>query len=178
MPKKSENEIKVVNVRLVKEPSLYSTKEVTSPEAVMEVVAGELKNYDREVFAVLNLKTNGKPINLHICSVGTLDAAMINPREAFKAIILSNAAAFICIIILSNAASFICIHNHPSGNCEPSPADIAVTERMVRCGELMGIKMLDHIIIAAETGEQASFLRKGLLDGMRSRDDYTSEWER
>lgn len=166
MPKKNENEIKVVNVRLVKEPSLYSTKEVTSPEVVMEVVAGELKNYDREVFAILNLKTNGKPINLHICSVGTLDAAMINPREAFKA------------IILSNAASFICIHNHPSGNCEPSPADIAVTERMVRCGELMGIKMLDHIIIAAETGEQASFLRKGLLDGMRSRDDYTSEWER
>ena len=100
MPKKNENEIKVVNVRLVKEPSLYSTKEVTSPEAVMEVVAGELKNYDREVFAILNLKTNGKPINLHICSVGTLDAAMINPREAFKA------------IILSNAASFICIHNH------------------------------------------------------------------
>lgn len=166
MPKKNENEIKVVNVRLVKEPSLYSTKEVTSPEAVMEVVAGELKNYDREVFAILNLKTNGKPINLHICSVGTLDAAMINPREAFKA------------IILSNAASFICVHNHPSGNCEPSQDDIAVTERMVRCGELMGIKMLDHIIIAAETGEQASFLRKGLLDGMRSRDDYTSEWER
>jgi DNA repair protein RadC len=166
LPKKNENEIKVVNVRLVKEPSLYSTKEVTSPEAVMEVVASELKNYDREVFAILNLKTNGKPINLHICSVGTLDAAMINPREAFKA------------IILSNAASFICIHNHPSGNCEPSQDDIAVTERMVKCGELMGIKMLDHIIIAAETGEQASFLRKGLLDGMRSRDDYTSEWER
>lgn len=166
MPKKNENEIKVVNVRLVKEPSLYSTKEVTSPEAVMEVVAGELKNYDREVFAVLNLKTNGKPINLHICSVGTLDAAMINPREAFKAIILSNAAAFICI------------HNHPSGNGEPSQADIAVTERLVKCGELMGIKMLDHIIIAGETGEQTSFLREGLLDGMRSRDDYTSEWER
>lgn len=166
MPKKSENEIKVVNVRLVKEPSIYSTREVTSPEAVMEVVAGELKKYDREVFAVLNLKTNGKPINLHICSVGTLDAAMINPREAFKAIILSNAAAFICI------------HNHPSGNCEPSQADIAVTERLVKCGELMGIKMLDHIIIAGETGEQTSFLREGLLDGMRSRDDYTSEWER
>ena len=166
MPKKNENEIKVVNVRLVKEPSLYSTKEVTSPEAVMEVVAGELKNYDREVFAILNLKTNGKPINLHICSIGTLDATMVNPREAFKA------------IIRSNAASFICVHNHPSGNCEPSQDDIAVTERMVRCGELMGIKMLDHIIIAAETGEQASFLRKGLLDGMRSRDDYTSEWDR
>lgn len=126
MPKKNENEIKVVNVRLVKEPSLYSTKEVTSPEAVMEVVASELKNYDREVFAILNLKTNGKPINLHICSIGTLDATMINPREAFKA------------IILSNAASFICIHNHPSGNCEPSPADIAVTERMVRCGGTHG----------------------------------------
>ena len=166
MPKKNENEIKVVNVRLVKEPSLYSTREVTTPEAVMEVVAGELKSYDREVFAILNLKNNGRPINLHICSVGTLDAAMINPREAFKAIILSNAAAFICI------------HNHPSGNCEPSQADIAVTERLVKCGELMGIKMLDHIIIAGETGEQTSCLSRGLLDGMRSREDYTSAWER
>ena len=107
MPKKNENEIKVVNVRLVKEPSLYSTKEVTSPEAVMEVVAGELKNYDREVFAILNLKTNGKPINLHICSVGTLDAAMINPREAFKAIILSNAASFICIHLCESSHKWI-----------------------------------------------------------------------
>ena len=79
---------------------------------------------------------------------------------------------------LSNAAAFICIHNHPSGNGEPSQADIAVTERLVKCGELMGIKMLDHIIIAGETGEQTSFLREGLLDGMRSTDDYTSEWER
>lgn len=165
MPKKNENEIKVVNVRLVKEPSLYSSKAVTSPEAVMEVIADELKSYDREVFAILNLKSNGRPINLHICSVGTLDSAVVSPREAFK------------VIILSNAASFICIHNHPSGNSKPSQEDFKVTERLVRCGKLMGIKMLDHIIIAGETGEQTSFREFGILEEMQSK-DRQEEWER
>lgn len=67
-------EIKVVNVRLVKEPSLYSTEPIRSPDDVLKVVASELAKYDREVFAVLNLKTNGQPINLNICSIGTIDA--------------------------------------------------------------------------------------------------------
>lgn len=102
MPRKKENEIKVVNIRLVKEPSLYSTEPVHSPDDVLKVLAEELKTYDREVFAILNLKTNGKPINLNICSVGTLSESMISPREVFKSSILSNAAAFIAV------------HNHPS----------------------------------------------------------------
>jgi DNA repair protein RadC len=75
------NEIQVVNIRMVKEPSLYSTEKITSPEDVKKVIAKELATYDREVFAVLNLKTNGQPINLNICSVGTLDASVVSPRE-------------------------------------------------------------------------------------------------
>ena len=91
------NEIQVVNIRMVKEPSLYSTEKITSPEDVKKVIAKELATYDREVFAVLNLKTNGQPINLNICSVGTLDASVVSPREVFKSTILSNSAAFVAI---------------------------------------------------------------------------------
>ena len=162
MPKKKENEIKVVNIRLVKEPSLYSMEPINSPDEVLKVVANELKTYDREVFAILNVKTNGQPINLSICSVGTLNASLISPREVFKS------------SILSNAASFIAIHNHPSGSPTPSAEDKAVTKRLQKCGDLMDIKMLDHIIVAGETGEMISFKAARLMDMGRSQ----MEWER
>ena len=82
---------------IVKEPSIYSTEKIRTPDDVLRVIANELATYDREVFAVLNLKTNGQPINLNICSVGTLDASVVSPREVFKSCILSNSAAFIAV---------------------------------------------------------------------------------
>ena len=151
MPKKKENEIRVVNIRLVKEPSLYSDKPINNPEDVLEAVAGELKEYDREVFAIINLRTNGKPINLNICSVGTLDSAMVSPREVFKSAILSNAK---CIIA---------VHNHPSGTADPSPEDIATTERLAECGRILDIQLLDHIIVSAESGAMTSMRSRGLI---------------
>ena len=107
------NEIQVVNIRMVKEPSLYSTEKITGPEDVKKVIAKELSTYDREVFAVLNLKTNGQPINLNICSVGTLDASVVSPREVFKSTILSNSAAFVAI------------HNHPSADIKKAIKKVA-----------------------------------------------------
>ena len=74
-------EIQVVNIRMVKEPSLYSETPLQTPQDVMKTIAGEFSSYDREVFAVLNLKTNGQIINLNICSVGTLNASLVSPRE-------------------------------------------------------------------------------------------------
>lgn len=59
---------------MVKEPSLYSAEKIRTPDDAIRVIAEELATYDREVFAVLNLKTNGQPINLNICSMGTLDS--------------------------------------------------------------------------------------------------------
>ena len=158
-PKMGEHEIQVVNVRLVKEPSLYSADPVTSPTDVLKVVAKELATYDREVFAVLNLKTNGQVINLNICSVGTLNASLVSPREVFKSCILSNASAFIAL------------HNHPSGNPEPSQEDIETTRRLMECGQMLDIRMLDHVIIAAETGEMMSFKNQGLMDRSLSREN-------
>ena len=159
----TENEVQVVNVRLVKEPSLYSADPITTPEDVLKVVAKDLATYDREVFAVLNMKANGQVINLNICSMGTLYASMISPREVFKS------------SILSNAASFICLHNHPSGNPTPSEEDIKTTKRLMDCGRMLDIRMLDHVIVAAESGQMYSFKAEGILDDLEERNQ---EWER
>ena len=161
--KPNDEKIEVVNIRMVKEPSIYSSEKIRTPEDVLRVIAKELATYDREVFAVLNLKTNGQPINLNICSMGTLDASVVSPREVFKSTILSNAAAFVAV------------HNHPSGSLNPSQEDKDVTSRLLACSELLGVKMLDHIIVAGETGDIYSFKSEGLLDQLRP---ARAAWER
>lgn len=161
--KDSLNEVRVVNIRMVREPSLYSEDRITCPEDAVKAIAKDLATYDREVFAVLNLKTNGQPINLNICSMGTLDASVVSPRVVFKSCILSNSAAFIAI------------HNHPSGSITPSQEDKDVTKRLLSCSELLGVKMLDHIIIGGESGRTYSFKNDGLLDQLRP---ARAVWER
>ena len=155
MSDKKDHKINVVNIRLVKEPSLYSPEPIKSPEDVVKVIAKELATYDREVFLVLNLKLNGQIINMNVCSVGTLNASMVNGREVFKS------------AILSNAGSFICFHVHPSGNPEPSEEDKAVTEKLATAGKYLDIPLLDHCIIAGGTGEMYSFKANGLMDEIR-----------
>ena len=103
----NDEKIEVVNIRMVKEPSLYSSEKIKSPEDVLKVIADELATYDREVFAVLNLKSNGQAINLNICSMGTLDSSMVSPREVFKSSILSNAAAFIAVHLCESSHKWI-----------------------------------------------------------------------
>ena len=159
----NDEKIEVVNIRMVKEPSLYSAEKIKSPEDALKVIADELATYDREVFAILNLKSNGQPINLNICSVGTLDSSMVSPREVFKSTILSNSAAFIAI------------HNHPSGSLSPSQEDKDVTKRLLACSELLGIKMLDHIIVAGDKAQMYSFKQEGMLDHLRP---SREAWER
>ena len=159
----NDEKIEVVNIRMVKEPSLYSVEKIKSPEDALRVIADELATYDREVFAILNLKSNGQPINLNICSVGTLDSSMVSPREVFKSTILSNSAAFIAI------------HNHPSGSLSPSQEDKDVTKRLLACSELLGIKMLNHIIVAGDKAQMYSFKQDGMLDHLRPSREV---WER
>ena len=79
-----ENELEVVNIRLVKEPSLYSEQTLDSPQAVVELMAKELSQYDREVFCILNMKNNGQVINMNLVSVGTINASLVIPREVFR----------------------------------------------------------------------------------------------
>lgn len=152
----NDKKIEVVNIRMVKEPTIYSEDKIRNPEDAMKVLADELKTYDRETFGVLNLKTNGQPINFNICSVGTIDQSMVHPREIFKSCLLSNAAAFIAI------------HNHPSGNVNPSQEDRDVTKRLLACADLMGVKMLDYIVVGGSTGYMYSFRQEGELDNLKA----------
>jgi DNA repair protein RadC len=89
-----------------------------------------------EQFGVILLDTKHRFLRTTLLSVGTLDASIVHPREVFRA-----AAA-------AGAAALVLFHNHPSGDPRPSDDDIALTKRMVRAGELMGITVLDHVIIA------------------------------
>ena len=141
-----ENELEVVNIRLVKEPSLYSEQTLDSPQAVVELMAKELSQYDREVFCILNMKNNGQVINMNLVSVGTINASLVIPREVFKSSILANASAIIGL------------HNHPSGNVKPSKEDMIVTR------QLLGIELLDHIIVGGTNGKMLSFREEKMLN--------------
>jgi antirestriction protein ArdC len=124
-----------VGIRMVKEPPLYSSEPVNSPEAAVRLMSETLKGYDREVLAVVNLRNDLCPINMNVVSIGTLNQSLAHPREIMKS------------IILSNAASVMLFHNHPSGNLMPSQEDIALTDRMAKICELLGTPIVDHIII-------------------------------
>lgn len=135
---------------MVKEPPLYSDTPIESPQAVVQVMADTLKGYDREVFAIINLRPDLKPINVNIVSVGALDQSLVHPREAIKS------------MVLSNAASVMMVHNHTTGSMSPSKDDIAVTDRMAQLCGLLGIKLIDHIIVGPGK-DYYSFHEKGVL---------------
>ena len=139
-----------VAIRMVKEPPLYSDTPIESPQAVVQVMADTLKDYDREMFAIINLRPDLKPINVNIVSVGALDQSLVHPREAIKS------------MVLSNAASVMMVHNHTTGSMSPSKDDIAVTDRMAQLCGLLGIKLIDHIIVGPGK-DYYSFHEKGVL---------------
>ena len=161
--KRNDEKIQVVNIRMVREPSLYSEDRITCPEDAVKVIEEELATYDREVFAVLNLKTNGQPINFNICSVGTLDASLVSPANVVKS------------GILANAASMLVFHVHPSGSLTPSKEDIDVTKRLIAASDLIGLKLLDHVIVGGNTNRVFSFRSEGLMDQLRPKN---RDWER
>ena len=139
-----------VAIRMVKDPPLYADYPLDSPRAVIRLMADTLKEYDREVVAVINLKTNSEPINVNLVSIGTLNQALSHPRELFKS------------IILSNAAGIIMLHNHPSGKLQPSKDDIMITENMANLCGMLDVKLRDHIILGPGE-EYYSFYEKGVI---------------
>lgn len=139
-----------VAVRMVKEAPLYSTQPVDSPEKAAGLLSEVLRDYDREVFCVISLDSRLRPINLNIASMGILDASLVHPREVFKA------------VILSNASRMMLAHNHPSGGLTPSKEDIAITDKLVRLGEIMDIPVVDHIIVG-EKDRYFSFKENAIL---------------
>lgn len=150
--KQSEGKLEVVSVRLVKEAPLFSQHKINSPKDAVDVVGDLLSEMDREVICILNLKNNGGIINCHFASIGSINGAVAEPRELFKA------------SILSNAVSMIMLHCHPSGELSPSKQDTIITDRLIKLSDLLGISLLDHIIVGCgNKTEYFSFKEKGIL---------------
>lgn len=152
MKKHNPFELEVVSVRLVKDAPLFSDHKIISPEDAIKIVGDFLCEMDREVLCIINLKTDGSPINCSIVSIGAVNQTIAEPRELFKA------------SILSNAAGMIIVHNHPSSDLTPSKADTILTDRMLKLTELMGIKLMDHIIVGGNNSRYFSFREKELLN--------------
>lgn len=145
-------ELKRVSIRLVEEDSVLCTHPITHAEDAVLLIGNDLKRMDREVLCIINLKSNGNPINYSFVSIGALNSTLAHPRELLKA------------SILSNAASMILIHCHPSGSLIASRDDITITDRMIKICELIGIPLLDHIIVAPGTESYYSMRENNQLN--------------
>lgn len=134
--------------RFLSEP--YETKKrISQPEDVAYYYIPRFRGENTEIFRVLLLNSSNHIFREIVVSRGSLNASIVHPREVFKT------------AITESAASIILLHNHPSGNPEPSKEDIQVTRDLVQAGEIIGIKVYDHIIIAGD--KYRSFLQMGLL---------------
>lgn len=147
-----ENDLEVVSVRLVKDAPIISERKIASPQDAVEVLGDTLCEFDREAVCVINLRSDGTPINVNFASIGSLSQSIACPREIFKS------------SILSNAASMILVHNHPSGNLSPSREDCILTDTMIRLCHMMGIPLLDHVIVGGDNSSYFSFRDKGIFE--------------
>jgi DNA repair protein RadC len=122
---------------------------VSSPESVARVMMPRLRDKRNESFWVLLLDSKNALMHEEELTVGTLNASLVHPREVFK------------VAIDRTAAAVIVVHNHPSGNREPSAEDVSITRQLVEAGKIIGIPLHDHIIVAGDA--YTSLAERGLL---------------
>jgi DNA repair protein RadC len=120
-----------------------------NPQATREFVQSRLRDLPYEVFCCLLLDSRYRVIGFEELFRGTIDGAIVHPREVLR------------LAISRNAAAVILVHNHPSGNAEPSPADRAITARLKEALALVDIRVLDHLVVG--DGVCESFVERGLL---------------
>lgn len=135
--------------RILSQSKWRSDKKITSPQDIADIFIPILRDEVKEKFMVVCLNSANKVIKYETISVGNLNSSVVHPREIFK------------VAIDNNSASIILIHNHPSGNPEPSNEDIRITKKLVESGKILEIPVFDHVIIAGET--YTSFVEKRLF---------------
>lgn len=123
---------------------------VSTPEDVVRLCLPRMRRFDREHFWTLALNTKNRLLRIIEVSVGSLNASIVHPRELFKD------------AVRVSAASVVVVHNHPSGDPTPSGADIQLTRRLVKAGDVLGVEVLDHVVIGGP-GEHASLRDMGLM---------------
>ena len=148
--KEPAKRINVVSIKMVKESSiLYDIRRIQAPQDAVELGKRFLEESDREQLLVCCLDAKNQPTAINVVSVGNLNKSLVHPREVFKP------------AILSNSASIILFHNHPSGDPTPSNEDKLITQRLRESGEILGIKLIDHIIIGDNS--YTSLKEKGII---------------
>lgn len=122
---------------------------IRSPEDGANYVMNDMRFLSQEHFVCLYLNTKNQVLHKQTIFIGSLNASIVHPREVFKE------------ALRRSAASVICLHNHPSGDPQPSREDIEVTKRLVESGKIIGIEVLDHLIIGEN--KFVSLKEKGYL---------------
>ena len=111
------------------------TGRLTTPREAAVLASALLADATVEKVLALHVTTKHELIGVHVVSTGTLDGAIVHPRDVFKA------------ACLSNAAGLLLVHNHPSGDPTPSPDDRALVARLRAAGDLLGVELLDALIV-------------------------------
>lgn len=124
-------------------------REITNPDDIVQLFMEKMRYYKKEHFIVLLINAKGQIIEETEASIGDLCSTLIHPREVF------------CQAVKRSAASVLFVHNHPSGDPQPSSQDIETTKRLVEAADILGIHVLDHIIIG--DGRYISLKSKGLM---------------
>ena len=122
---------------------------ISSPNDAAVVMMEEMRYYKKEYFKIILLDTKNNILKVSEISVGCLNSSIVHPREVFRE------------AIENSSSSIILVHNHPSGESEPSHEDIVLTNRLAECGKILGVRIIDHIIIG--DGVFYSFKEEGLL---------------
>lgn len=127
----------------------FAVDRISRPREVYDAVMPYYKGADREILSVLCLDAQNQPNSFNVASIGALNTTRTRPAEILKA------------AILSNALGLILIHNHPSGELDPSPEDLEFTRAVQRACEVVGVDLYDHVIV---TDDGFTSLReRGLL---------------
>ena len=133
--------------RIQSEPFVQQ-QTVRSPQDVANIFIPRMRGLRKEQFHVLLLNSANKLFRETLVSEGSLNASIVHPREVFR------------VAVIESAASVIVLHNHPSGNTEPSTEDVEITRQLVEAGKVLGIPVHDHIIIAGESFASLRQLKK------------------
>ena len=150
--KKSEQGLQIVNLKLTKDGKIGTKKVVNTTEKAVKTVAKKISSLDKEELWAIYLDNGCHILACSHITQGTINGAYVYPREFFKA------------AILLNSTGVIAIHNHPGQTCTPSLADYEMTKTIIQAGQLLGIKLFDHIIVCGGNHKKIfSFRKAGLF---------------
>ena len=149
LTKRQLQKLSLLNEVIRRKPSDYRGKKVGQPKDIAEILIDMIGYKEKEHFCISILDTKNQIIEIKIISVGNLNASIVHPREVFAE------------AIKHRANSIILGHNHPSGDPSPSTEDINITHRLIDAGNILGIKVLDHIIVGGEN--YISFKKRNII---------------